>query len=76
MVARQELGPAVDDNIGPEVQRILEIWREKCIVNDEQGTRAVSRLGNTCHVGDVHHGVRGGLQVYGSRARLHSIIPI
>ncbi len=50
-VAVEELGDGVDDNVGAQVERVLEVGRQERVVNDEQEP-PLTRHG--CHLGNVN----------------------
>ena len=62
-VTAQELGRAVDDEVGAERQRVLVDGRRKGVVGDHDGADAVRRDGQPR---DIHHlegGIGRGLEV-------------
>ena len=60
-VAGEELGDAVDDDVGAEVERALEQRRRKGVVDDDGETAIVGARHEGVEVGDVEHGVAGRL---------------
>ena len=56
-VAADVLGRRVDDDVGAERQRLLEVGRGEGVVDDEQRARVVGDGGERLDVGDVEHRV-------------------
>ena len=64
-VAVEVLGGGVDDHIGAELQRLLEIRRGEGVVHDDPDG-GVEAVGNGRNGGDVHHlqgGIAGGFEI-------------
>ena len=61
-VAAQVLRRRVDDDVGPELERELEVGRGERVVDDDQGAGGVRRLGRLADVDDVEERVRRRLE--------------
>jgi hypothetical protein len=59
-VAAEVLRRRVDDGVGAEVERVLEVRRRERVVDDEDGTDRVRRVGCRADVDDVQQRVRRG----------------
>ena len=64
-VAVEVLGGGVDDHIGAQLQRLLQVRRSKGVVHDDPDC-GIKSVGNGRHCGDVDHlqgGVAGGFEI-------------
>ena len=57
-VAAEVLGRRVDDEVGAEVERLLQVRRRERVVDDEQRADGVRRVGGLANVDDVQERVR------------------
>lgn len=69
VVPREEFRPRVDDDIGAEGKRVLEIRRHERVVHDKEKPVLFRDARDSRDVGDVHHGVCRRLDVYCLRRR-------
>ena len=60
----------MDDEVGAELERALQVRREEGVVDRHQDAAPVRELGHRRDVGDLHHRVGGGLEE--DQARLRS----
>ena len=71
-VAVQELGRRVDDDVGAELERALEVGRHEGVVDRQERAVGVRDLGRAGDVGDLHHRVGRRLDVDHPRLRAAS----
>ena len=61
-MAAEVLRRRVDDDVGAELQRLLQVRRGEGVVDDDQRAGRVRRLGHRADVDDVQHRVRRRLE--------------
>jgi hypothetical protein len=60
-VATDVLGDRVNDHIGTEVKRVLEIGSEEGVVNDHESLLLLADLSDAGNIADLEGGIRRGL---------------